>query len=112
MHFATLNHIHLTKTPDFDLAAQITLDEKGARRLWQIKALAFESSGRRRVVHLVLFASAMVNIPEHPQVVSVTAASQRITDRRFPLADTLSSYPGGRRKGEILQRHGSRATVQ
>lgn len=111
MHFATLNHIHLTKTPDFDLASQITFGEKGARRLRQIKALAFGSSGKCRVVHLILFAGASVNIPERLQAVSVTAASQHIPDRRFPLADTLSSYPGGRRKGETLQRHGSRATV-
>jgi hypothetical protein len=75
MHFATLNHIHLTKTPDFDLASQITFDEDGARRLWQIEALAFESSGKRHVVHLTLFAGATVNIPERLQAVSVTAAS-------------------------------------
>ena len=66
MHFATLNHIHLTKTPDFDLASQITFDENGARRLWEIQALAFEPSGKRRVVHLILFAGAIVNIPERP----------------------------------------------
>lgn len=83
MHFATLNHIHLTKTPDFDLASQITFDENGARRLWQIKALAFESSGKRRVVHLTLFAGATANIPERLQAVSVTAASQHVTDRPF-----------------------------
>jgi hypothetical protein len=78
MHFATLNHIHLIKTPDFDLAAQITLDEEGARRLWQIKTLAFGSSGKRRAARLILFAGAMANVPEHSQAVSVTAASQRI----------------------------------
>jgi hypothetical protein len=111
MHFATLNHIHLTKTPDFDLASQITFGENGARRLWQIKALAFESSGKCRVVRLILFAGAIVNIPGRPQAVSVTAASQHIPDRRFPLADTLSSYPGGGGKGKTLQGHGSRATV-
>jgi hypothetical protein len=81
MHFATLNHIHLTETPDFDLTSQITFDENGARRLWQIEALAFESPGKRRVVHLTLFAGVTVNIPERPQAVSVTAASQDVTDR-------------------------------
>lgn len=45
MHFATLNHIHLTKAPDFDLASKITLDEDGARRLHQVKLLAFGPSG-------------------------------------------------------------------
>ena len=85
MHFATLNHIHITQNPDFDLASQVTFDKMGARRLWQIQALAFESSGKCRVVHLILFAGAIVNIPERPQAVSVTAASQHITDRRFPL---------------------------
>jgi hypothetical protein len=111
MHFATLNHIHLITIPDFDLASQITFDENGVRRLWQIKDLAFESSGKRHVAHLILFAGAIVNILGRPQAVSVTAASQHITKRRFPLADTLSSYPGGGRKGKTLQGHGSRATV-
>lgn len=50
MYFATLNHIHLTKTPDFDLAAEISLDLKGARSLHQIKALAFGSAGEPRSV--------------------------------------------------------------
>ena len=86
MHFAALNHLHLTETPDFDLASQISFDENGARRLWQIEALAFKSPGKRHVVHLTLFAGVTVNIPERPQAVSVTAASQDVTDR------SLSAY--------------------
>ncbi|KAL9100393.1 MAG: hypothetical protein Q9163_004236 [Psora crenata] len=45
MYFTTLNHIHLIKTPEFDIAGEITLDENGARRLQQIKALAFGPAG-------------------------------------------------------------------
>lgn len=57
MHFATLNHLHITKIQDFDLAGEITLDEKGARRLGQIKALAFGPSGKR---FTVAFSSSQV----------------------------------------------------
>lgn len=46
MYFATMNDIHLTKTPDFDIAREISLDEDGARRLTQIKALAFGPAGK------------------------------------------------------------------
>jgi hypothetical protein len=59
-----MNHIHLSKIPDFDLAGQITFDEKGARRLGQITTLTFDFSGKCHVVHLVLFAGAMVNYSE------------------------------------------------
>ena len=45
MHSATLNHIHLIKNPDFNLASKITMDAEGARRLQQTKSLAFGSSG-------------------------------------------------------------------
>ncbi|KIW69880.1 hypothetical protein PV04_02199 [Phialophora macrospora] len=45
MHSATLNHIDLVRNPDFDLAAEITLDGNGYQRLRRIKSLAFESSG-------------------------------------------------------------------
>lgn len=45
MFFATMNHIHLTQTPDFDIGAEISLDENGARRLAQIKTLAFGPAG-------------------------------------------------------------------
>jgi hypothetical protein len=57
MHFATLSHLHITKIQDFDLAGEITLDEKGARRLGQIKALAFGPSGKR---FTVAFSSSQV----------------------------------------------------
>jgi len=60
MYFATLNHIHLIKTPDFDFAGEITMDEDGARRLQQISALAFGPSGK---CYLILFAGIMANIP-------------------------------------------------
>jgi len=60
MHFATLNYIHLIKTPDFDLAGEITMDGDGARRLQQIRALAFGPSGKR---YLILFVGTMANIP-------------------------------------------------
>jgi hypothetical protein len=46
MHFATLNHAELLRNPDFDLAANITLDENGFQRLRRIKSLAFEFSGQ------------------------------------------------------------------
>ena len=59
MHFATLNHIHLIQNPDFDLAGEITLDENGARRLMQIKSLAFGPSGKH---YLILFVETMANI--------------------------------------------------
>ncbi|KAJ9616680.1 hypothetical protein H2200_000399 [Cladophialophora chaetospira] len=45
MHFATLNGIYLAKHPDFDLAAEITMNVEGAKRLAEMKYLAFESSG-------------------------------------------------------------------
>lgn len=45
MYFATLNHVGMTKNPGFDVSAEITLDEAGARRLWQIKRLAFGQPG-------------------------------------------------------------------
>ena len=46
MYFATLNHVDMTKYPGFDVSAEITLDEAGARRLWQIKRLAFGQLGK------------------------------------------------------------------
>jgi ethanolamine utilization microcompartment shell protein EutS len=55
MHSATLNHIHLINNPDINLASKITLDEAGARRLMQIKFLAF---GRSDKCYLILFAGA------------------------------------------------------
>jgi hypothetical protein len=57
MHFATLNHLHITKIQDFDVAGEITLDEKGARRLGQIMAVAFGPSGKR---FTVTFSSSQV----------------------------------------------------
>lgn len=53
MHFATLNHIRLIQNPDFDLAAEITLDEDGAKRLMLIKSLVFESSGKHYFIVFV-----------------------------------------------------------
>jgi hypothetical protein len=46
MYFATLNHVGMIKCPGFDVSAEITLDEAGARRLWQIKRLAFGQLGK------------------------------------------------------------------
>src|SRR6266536_345925 len=57
MYFATLNHLHITKIRDFDLAGEITLDENGARRLRQIKALAFGPSGKR---FMIILSSSLV----------------------------------------------------
>jgi hypothetical protein len=57
MHFATLNYLHITRIQDFDLAGEITLDERGARRFGQIMALAFGPSGKR---FTVAFSSSQV----------------------------------------------------
>ena len=46
MFFATLNHVGMTKYPGFNVSAEITLDEAGAGRLWQIKRLAFGQLGK------------------------------------------------------------------
>ena len=51
MHFTTLNHLRITKIQDFDPAGEITLDEKGARRLGEIAALVFGPSGKRFALH-------------------------------------------------------------
>lgn len=48
MYFANLNHVHITKSPEFDVAREISLDENGARHLQQIKALAFGPAGEPR----------------------------------------------------------------
>lgn len=57
MHFTTLNHLHITKIQDFDPAGEITLDEKGARRLGEITALVFGPSGKR---FAIAFSSSQV----------------------------------------------------
>jgi hypothetical protein len=46
MYFATMNHVHISRIRDFELAGEITLDENGAKRLGQIKAVAFGASGK------------------------------------------------------------------
>ena len=45
MHFATLNHVHIMRNPDFNIAAEITFDQKGAVRLQLLKMLAFGPAG-------------------------------------------------------------------
>jgi hypothetical protein len=64
MYFATLNHLHMTSIQDFDLAGEITLDEKGARRLGQIGALAFGPSGKRFTVTFSSSQGIIANILE------------------------------------------------
>jgi hypothetical protein len=46
MHFATINHIHISKTANLDFASEITLDANGARRLRAIKTIAFGPAGK------------------------------------------------------------------
>jgi len=46
MYFATINHVHISKIRDFELAGEITLDENGAKRLGEIRAIAFGRSGK------------------------------------------------------------------
>ena len=52
VHFATLNHLHIARIRDFDLAGEITLDASGARRLQQIKTVAFGPAGKHSLIIL------------------------------------------------------------
>lgn len=46
MHFAVLKHIFLLKNPGSDLQANITRDEAGAMRLFQMTHFAFGSASK------------------------------------------------------------------
>ncbi|KAK2764586.1 hypothetical protein FQN54_009281 [Arachnomyces sp. PD_36] len=45
MYFATINQVHLIKTPEFDLKGEIRLTAEGARRLLSTMKIAFSPSG-------------------------------------------------------------------
>lgn len=45
MYFATLKHIHLIRSPGFDIQREISLDESGAEHLKQLKEIAFGTLG-------------------------------------------------------------------
>jgi hypothetical protein len=45
MHFSVMKQIHLIESPDFDIMAEITLDETGSQRLRAIRRHAFGQVG-------------------------------------------------------------------